>query len=251
MDTKTLNKKIDTWLPVFTGFYNTIWEFDYDNVIYNINEDRQELKLHPINTDILEVDDSQYEYDIVESFIESLKMKLSDFIIDIQFQKIQSPKEYNFVNDSVDVSITPKIDKIKEYIYNHLEDYKIYLKNQYTCYDGFISHYNNDFESWKEYTDNFTNYSKHCHYLGSVLNFICESLEDSTELELNIYYAVSESIYTGNYVTNYDKCVNSLICSKCDKIIEDKNIIDKSKQYNDIMGQYPSKIHCIECMNEY
>ena len=52
METKTLNKKIDTWLPVFSGFYNTIWEFDYDNVLYNINEDRQELKLNSIDSDI-------------------------------------------------------------------------------------------------------------------------------------------------------------------------------------------------------
>lgn len=251
METKTLNKKFDTWLPVFSGFYNTIWEFDYDNVMYNINEDRQEKKLNSINSDILEIDNSQYEYDIVQSFIESLKIKLSDFIINIQFQKIKSPKEYNFVNDSVDVYIIPKIDKIKEYIYNYLEDYKIYLKNHYTGYDGFISHFSNNFEGWKEYTDNFTDYSTHGHYLGSILNFICESIDNINELELSIYYEVSENIYTSNYVTNYNKCITSLICSKCDKIIEDKNIIDKAKQYNDLMGCYPSKIYCIDCMNDY
>lgn len=38
--------KAKTFLPVFSGFYNTIFEFDYSGVEYQIKEDRQEKGLY-------------------------------------------------------------------------------------------------------------------------------------------------------------------------------------------------------------
>lgn len=242
METKTL--KIETYLPVFNGFYNTIWEYQHDNVLYNINETRDENGLMPIEWDVLNIDHSQYEYDTVKNIIDVLKSELQDFIYNIEFHSIKSPEKYNFKNDSVDVVIEPKIENIQKFIYDNLDSFKKYLKKTYTSYDGFISWYSNNFEDWKEYTDNFTSFEG-SHYLGSILQFICE-IEDITEFD--IYESVQENIYCGNYLINYDDCIKGYTCTNCNKIIENQDIIGKVKQYHDIMGFMPGELHCIDCI---
>ena len=240
------NKAVETFLPVFSGFYNTFWQFQDDDILYSINQDRDNIGLSPIEWDCLEFNYPEYEIDTVQGVILELNDILSAYVDKIEFQKIQSPKTYNFKNDSVDVLITPKIDKIKSFIYANMEDFKLYLKNRYTSYDGFLSHYSNNVEDWKEYTDNFTDYGGSGHYLGSVLEFICQ--KNNIE-ELDIYYHVKENISEWEYITNYELCNNSLSCSKCNKLINDKETTDQAVKYKGVMGFYPSIIHCVDCIN--
>ncbi|MHA1382050.1 MAG: hypothetical protein ACTSRG_27070 [Candidatus Helarchaeota archaeon] len=248
MKTNTENRKINTWLPIFTGFYNTIWQFQDDNTVYNINETRENNNLMPINWDVLDIDYKQYEYDIVQGIIEAVKSELSEYIESIEFQTIQSPQKYNFKNDSVDVAIIPKIENIRQCIYDNMDSFKIYLKNHYTSYDGFCSWYSNRVEDWESDTSEFTDFTVNGHYLGKILEFICE-VENITEYD--IYEYAKGDIYEDNYINNWDKCISCLICTKCNKLIENKDIIKIANKYKDKMNNYPNKIHCEDCMNNY
>lgn len=193
-----------TYLPVFNGFYNTQQQFDYDF----INEDIKQIRIDKYgkhttfdNIPEIDIDYSSYEHDIVKNVIVEIKELLSDFVLDIEFEKIVSPKEYNFKNDSVNVKITANEKNIADFIYSNKEKFCLFLKKRYTSCDGFISHYNNDFESWEVDTKNFSDFSINEHCLGSILDFIAKVLDIDN---YKIYEDVIENVCALNYIINYD-----------------------------------------------
>jgi hypothetical protein len=198
--------KAKTFLPVFNGFYNTIFEFDYSGVEYQIKEDRQEKGLVS-DFDDLKIDNEKYENDIVTSFCHVLKSELSEYIFDIELENIIHPKAYNFANDSANVIIKYDVEKIRDFIYSHKGSFELFLKSRYTSCDGFISHYSNDFETWEKETNNFNDLSINGHFLGAILEFIARIEKISEE---NIAMTVLENIYASEYVLNYDALVNQM-----------------------------------------
>jgi hypothetical protein len=184
-------KTIKTYLPVFSGFYNTIWESDETDFCYE----------NDCTYDDLIVDYKQYKFDVVQEVIKWVKDNC-EFITAIKFEKICSPKEYNFANDSVNVTITIKPKELKAYLKANKEALNTYLKQRYTSYDGFMSSYGNSFEAWHEETNNFVNLDNH--YLGSLLDFYFEN-EDIEVLDC--YYKAMENIYIDNYITFREKTI--------------------------------------------
>ena len=237
---KTL-QGIKTWLPIFSGFYNTIWDNDgsIENEIYSINQDRKQGK---IDYDNLKIDHKQYTEDISREVCNQIENVLHDYIEKIEFENLQSPKQYNYINDSIDCTITPKIENIQKFIYENKGKFSLYLKNKYTSCDGFISHYNNDFLSWENDTNNFTTF-ENSHFLGSILQFIAEILNIQ---EIDIYYNME--IYISSYIENYDQCLNAPVCNKCNKFIENIDILNDISKYKDIVKKYPSNILCNDCI---
>lgn len=239
----TTQKQIKTFCPIFSGFYNTIWQYEDQYVIEYINENRQENNLQPINFDHLDIDYRQYEIDLCINVCELIQDRLSNFIIKIEFETLQSPKEYNFKNDSIDCIIIPKIDVIQKFIYDNKDSFCEYLKQKYTSYDGFISHYSNKFETWKSETNNFIDLDVNGHYLGSILEFIALTLEIN---ENDLYYDIEFDHF--QYVNNLEDLNTMIICTKCDKKIEDPNIINTIVKYEKLMNKKPSTILCSECL---
>src|SRR5208282_6264854 len=122
---------------------------------------------------------------------------------------------YNFSNDSIDVEVIPKVKAIKEFIYKNKESYEKYLKARYTSYDGFMSHYDNDFTSWQTMTKNFTEFSVNGHVLGSILEFICIK-ENITENDL--YEDIFSNMSLSDYISNLNT-VGNPSCNQCHAII--------------------------------
>lgn len=174
---------IKTYLPLFSGFYGTIWESDESNFCSE----------NDCSYDDLIVDNDAYEGDVVLSICNFVEANC-EFIKAIEFEEIVSPREYNFRNDSANVSIAIKKREFKKYLYANKEALDIYLKERYTSCSGFISSYGNSFEAWKEETNNFTNLDNH--YLGSLLDFYFEN-QNITE---DGCYANSE-VYIDAYIT--------------------------------------------------
>lgn len=202
---KTKNEHIKTWLPVFPGFYDTIFQADETNEIYSINEALKEL-----NKPIIE-DFNKFVFDYKEykervskeccSYIEN-ELKRLKIVNSITFEKLVSPKEYNFTNDAIYciIELTNENKKnIIKYISENEKLFNEYLSKEYTSYDGFISSYPNYYFGWVELTKNFTDYSN-SHILGSILQFICD-IEDINEENM------------------YDKCEKFLTCTNYDELI--------------------------------
>jgi hypothetical protein len=199
------NMEKETFLPVFSGFYGSFWELDFDYIENEIDEARKEKGLYSeYNIDNLKIDYTSFENDVVKGFAEALKNELEDFIVKIEVQDIIHPKEYNFKNDSVNVKIEYKPEALTAFIYGNKASFEKFLKARYTSRDGFISFYSNDFESWEKDTENFTDFSKNGHILGAVLDFIAK--EKKIE-ELDFFDYVMQNIYALNYAENLDEVI--------------------------------------------
>jgi len=208
MKNTTVIKTNETFLPLFSGFYGTNWEFEYYNIDDDIKNQRESKGLYSeYNIDDVKIDFESYENDVVKNFAEALQENLSEYniVTKIEVQKIIHPKYYNFKNDSVDVIIEYNAEVLKDFIYSHRENFCKYLKSKYTSCDGFISHYSNDFETWETESHSFSDFSKNGHYLGSILDFICHELNIT---EFIFYETVMENIYTLNYAENLEDVIN-------------------------------------------
>ena len=196
-------KTFKTFLPVFNGFYNTIFEADNeDEEIQDINNQRNEKGLESINFEDCDFDYTEYHKQVSIECTEFIEKELKDINVlsSIKFEALYSPKEYNFHTDSINIEVELTEDNIKEiktFLYDNLDEYKHYLKEQYTSYSGFISFFPNHFEGWLELTKDFNDFSDKCHLLGSVLEFICyineidkDSMYDSLQ---------TKSVYATNY----------------------------------------------------
>jgi hypothetical protein len=198
--------KIKTYLPIFSGFYGTNWEFNLDDVDNFIQYERKEKGLFSdYKANDVKIDYGQYETDIIKNICKILPDFMSDFINSIELEKIVSPKAYNFSNDSANVIIDINEKAIKDFMINNIMAFKTFLKQKYTSHDGFISHYSNNSDIWQDETNNFTDFSTNGHYLGSVLDFIANMLKIDNYL---LYENIMEKINYIDYVENLEEIIN-------------------------------------------
>lgn len=169
--------KINTDLAGFYGYYgsifddvNTSHEFEY------INEQRTENGLKELEND----NDINWDYNsyyselnkqltnCVEEFLTDLKIVKS-----IQFVKLHSPKEYNFVNDRIECIADVNVKNCKKYINDNLTEFEKYLIDNFKTRDGFSSFYEYDLNFWLNKMKSFKNLD-HIE-IHAILNFICEN----------------------------------------------------------------------------
>lgn len=198
-------KKIETYLPLFPGFYGTIFEADNeDSEIDDINEQRVDKGLPEITYDDCEWNYAEYTQEISESavnFVDGV-FKEMDMGLKFNFQALSSPREYNFSNDSINVEVeVSDMNKIVTYLQEYKEEFADYIKDRYTSCDGFWSHHSNDSIDWLFAINND---EKLDHKLGSILNFILLN-EDQTQMDM--YESCQEDGSTSVYATNYSELI--------------------------------------------
>lgn len=204
---------VDTWLPVFSGFYGTIWETDSmeESEIDHINETRHEKGLLPVKWDDVEWDCKGYQQDVAKGVTFDVIQKLQDLgcIHDGKYQELRSPREYNFANDSINVQFTlsaKNVLNIQKYLKDNEAAFDKYIIDRYSSRSGFISSYSKDFETWVG--NNLGDTLDHPHKLGSVLNFILWN-EEGQGYEYSLYEHV---IGNGAFLTakNYTELTEAL-----------------------------------------
>ena len=177
--------KINTWLPVFPGFYGTWFEPRLeDHVISDYWPDASE------NFDPLDYfDNTEYERDMAIECCKVIQSGLSDFLESVEFQAVSSPREYNFSNDSINCSIEFKeshIQSIKEFILEHLKEFDAYLRGNYTSGPGFVSHYDPEITEWLDINNNYTVYR---------VKGILDSITDEDDKPLNVnHFSISNAL---------------------------------------------------------
>ena len=198
---------IETYAPSFSGVYKSIWDHDLDNVIYNINEDRNEKGLDDLSSDVnINIDWTKYKDDVSKSYVNHLATLMNDYVESIEFEGVYSPREYNFSTDSINVKVTIDTTVIAEYVRDNKESFAEYIKERFTSRSGFSSFYSNDVDVWiNEYTDGLTDFSKKAVHIGAVLDFI---FEDNFNEQEDLYDDVSTEINDDEYITNWDELVN-------------------------------------------
>jgi len=182
--------KVKTFLPIFTGFYNNPY-FDSDwkekSELNYINELREDKGLKEVDYDDLKVDYETYFKETSIEIVEQVEKHLSDYVESIAFEKLVSPKYYNYTNDSIDCIIVPKKEAIISYLLNNEIQFMEYLKENYKSREGFISSY--DYGVTEFMRDEPL---EHKHKLGSILNFIAENEEiDESYLDIETYITIT------------------------------------------------------------
>jgi len=181
---------VETYLPIFPGFYNSLIEgdFEIDQFLYE-----NDLTYENINFDF-----KNYSIDVSKKACYYIEKQLKDFgILSIQFQELISPKYYNFSTDSINCEIEIEPEKIRWYIHNNFENFREYIYDNYSHKSGFISSYSNQSCDWITNTSNFSDFTQNKHYLGSILTFICQN-EGINENHLCQF--ILDDIYIDNYI---------------------------------------------------
>jgi len=178
------NIKANTWLPIFPGFYETIFDEDFeseldyvkDEIIKDKEDYEDEKKLieeYFYGCDAYIKLWKEYKQDVIEQVTKLVEKWLIEngFVKSVKLEGLQSPREYNFMNDSISIAVEfdGDAEKVQQYIKEHMEAWKTYLKEHYTSCPGFWSSYDNDPESndWK-----LPNCLDNGHKSGAVLDFI-------------------------------------------------------------------------------
>ena len=193
--------KVQTFLPVFNGFYNTLFENIIDNAtefaIDNYNEQ---------NNTLLNYDDFNFNYNLIMSEIckdavLKIEEKLNEIGINcsIIYENLISPREYNFSNDSINIEINfKKFSQVIEILEQNFDSFSHYIKEHYTSRDGFISSYSSYASDWiKDLRENSEN---EAHKVGEVLDFILQEIEEYKDEDL--YFEICENYYRIDYTIN-------------------------------------------------
>jgi len=176
----------ETFCPLFPGFYGTVFEYDgEENDIEYYNEENKT----DLNFDDFNFDYADYHKRVSKAFVNKLESELKYWLpdINIEFQELYSPKEYNFTNDSINVSVQVDLNELLGLIQARKEDAAKYFKEKYTSRSGFISFHSANIDNWLN-LDYIMEDSKH--RVGALLDCLCsiEISEDDI-----IYWADSES----------------------------------------------------------
>lgn len=133
------NKKQEVRLMFFTGFYESIHDSVFDFETEMIMED------YPGKT----WDDFRFSYDWKDYSKMYVRAISSELGIDLEFQELISPREYNFTTDKIICYIKPKdVKKIKSALNSKTFDKLV--KERFTRRDGFIPFYSCYADEWRE-----------------------------------------------------------------------------------------------------
>jgi uncharacterized protein YpuA (DUF1002 family) len=191
-----MKKAIATYAPLFSGFYNSIWEPDFEG-------EEEYLEEQGFKGDASKnFDNKGYEKNAAKEFINQIENELVKLKIirSMKFEDVVSPKYYNYSTDSINVEIVPSIKHIRRYIYANKEAFEKHLEEHHKSRSGFHSFFSHEFDDWKEYTNNFIDYTQDPVHLGSILEFIVQNEKiDEVDLYYNTETRVSEYISSDIY----------------------------------------------------
>lgn len=189
-----------TFLPVFPGFYGTVWDtltdFDLEDTDNEKTEEKREKELDRIL--------DNYDYDAahveiaqlcVDAFNQKEDLKQAfPFVFKWTFEKLYSPKEYNYINDSIDVTVEVDQELLGK-MYNEAkktQEFKKYLQENFTSYSGFLSFWDNfpESEDWRKITED---------NIGFIFEFFIKQ-KDFENLEFILFDFVSSSFSKWDFV---------------------------------------------------
>ena len=187
--------KIETFCPLFPGFYGTIFEPSEENEIQFWNQEN--------GTD-LSYDDFEFDYDdyrdrVARAFVNSFESNFQDIIpSDIKYQSISSPQYYNFSNDSINIEVEFDFARFMKIVNENKENIREYIRENYTSRDGFNSFHSNNVEDWcdKEYV-----LENESHRVGALMEALLLTIIDQDDIN---YWAESEMFYIDYKVKNED-----------------------------------------------
>ena len=193
--------KVQTFLPVFNGFYNTLFENILDNATDNAIEYHNDQNKTSLNYDDFDFNFNSIMNEIAKDAVSKIEDKLNEIGINctIKFENLVSPREYNFSNDSINIEINfKKFSQVIEILEQNFELFTQYIKDNYTSCSGFISSHSRYSSDWIE--DLREDAENEAHKVGSVLDFILQEIEEYKPD--NLFFDLYENCYEIEHTIN-------------------------------------------------
>ena len=195
-------KTFATWLPVFPGFYQTIFDTDTDDIEYDLFTkgipDGENRRLYTSMDNIIELVDSLLNYDEYTKRVAISACKFIEnecpIIESIEMENVEFPKYYNYSNSVINCKITVDMDKLMDWIDKNQDMLNEYIGIRYSCHDGFISFYPSSLDEWRSETEGFQELDGH--YLGSLLDayFEDKGKKEDEDMCSNMYFSIDTDI---------------------------------------------------------
>lgn len=182
---------IESYLPIFNGFYNTHFEADEESCI----EDGKTYDDYEFNYE-------DYRERVATACCEAIQKELKDLAIKVEFQTVISPKYYNFSNDSINVAYHLEENSYKnlyKYILENKEAFNSYIKDNYSSYDGFMSFHSNNADDWMM---SLIEEDELKHKFGACLEFYLENEEFTIDDLVMNDNVTSETSYVSGELKN-------------------------------------------------
>jgi hypothetical protein len=168
-----MKQTIKGYLPIFKGFYGS----NAEEIFYYRNK-KSEFK---------EKDFDYYKYQdkLAREYVRLINESLEEnCMLDVkfEFEKIESPRFYNFSNDEIQTKTIFDEKTILNYVNNNFLKFDEYCKENFTSFDGFLSFYPNNANEFLKLLDT----DKREAILNHIICFAVENLIDKDEIESEI-----------------------------------------------------------------
>jgi len=155
-----MDKETVTASLPFSGFYDSIHSDRLDRVLID-----EELPIEEQDKLFDEIDWKKEQINYAKGYTDIISELLG---MPLQFEELDSPREYNFRTDRIFVKIqTSDVQKLKELVdYAQMKDY---VRQHFTSRDGFSSYYENDYDEWLKQEEEF-DHNQICSLISVYLN---------------------------------------------------------------------------------
>lgn len=211
-------------LPLFPGFYHTLLAIDEEGETYHLLEDGMtdsdvvnvEYDIAAYEKQAGEAWNDLFEVALKEAIVEGNKEVTDpDAVIEVTFERIKSPRQYNFGNDEcysvvsfnneiVMNTYSLAIDKLGDERFQELID------ERFKSRSGFVSFYSSDIDDWRPDVVDFEK-NVHIQFAMEVILVAFGDEDDMQELSRNISMEAIDGIYPETTNVNYDTAPPSII----------------------------------------
>jgi hypothetical protein len=189
-------KTFKTYLPIFSGFYYTIWDEAERFEEYELDNE-SDFREHYPELSAVSWEDIQNKFwecldyvagnlAVAQAALHALPKVLPGFVKSVAFEELSG-------DDSVYCEIGIDVEAVLAYLAENAAAFAAWLEKRYTSYDGFISFHSTDPEDWLD-PEGWGG-----HQAGAILDFIAQ--EELNEPDLELYEAANPSEAFSNAVS--------------------------------------------------
>ena len=147
-------------------FENDFSEYNSDQFWDNFDNDKYKTKIQDLAADFL-------TYEIDDNTGNEIKIEAGE---------LYSPKYYNFDNDNIELTVEFDKFKLLDAIKKDVNAFDIFLKENYSSYDGFCSFTANNFDEWYiDYKDEKET------AIGALLTYLFKDTDYKESFNLYVY----------------------------------------------------------------
>ena len=207
--------RISIELPFFPGFYESdlmnsdtpYWAIkeEYDYYTKDLISEHPEYKF--LTEDDLDFDYDGYKRELVDGFISGFADHAPEFVTDVEYDVVDSPRYYNFRNDRLYAFVTLADgweDVMRHFIASNYDWLQQRIHDDWTSYDGFMSFMDNDVDEWGEHL--FNEHDER--YISTMIGYMM--YRENKEIRNDLICIALEDVYAGSYVFITDEALERI-----------------------------------------